>query len=86
MERNTCTYEQKSFIAIPILTDMLFWFPHIMVVPDLYSDCHIPVYKEILKKPNHLLGCKGTDKLSMGKPYRYLNGKWMYTYEKIWTN
>ena len=56
-----------------------------MVVPDLYIDCHKPVYKEIFKKNPHFYGFRGTDKLSMGKPYRYLNGKCMYTYEKIWT-
>lgn len=49
-----------------------------MVVPDLYIDCNKPVYKEIFKKPNHFYWFRGTYKLSMGKPYRYLNGKYMY--------
>ena len=60
-------YEQKSFIGIQIchIDFLILWLFQIYISTAIYQ-----YIKRFKKTHTHFYGFRGTDKLSMGKPYR----------------
>ena len=68
---NKCLCLQKNCLYIHIA----IWNEFLTVL--ILYECN--VLAEFKKNEKFFFyGFRGTDKLSMGKPYRYLNGKYMY--------